>query len=288
MIRRMPHKIYEFLINFVYVHTYVHTYIYLFYVDLHNLNESLRETKDVLEKQIGEKTSLIEEYLATMKGLEMKLKDMERECTSKEATESDLRRKLELTTEDLREKSISIDKMRQEFDENTSSLRLELNETRKTIEEINDRHAIEKRSLITEYEKIIEDKNGQIEMKSQQLATESQKRLESQSELLENLKADNMKRIGELSESFDQQLNVKEAKLKEMASRLNEKITEARKLEDELSNQKDLYARKDGELNDAFFKLEGRKTIKKKDSLIIATLRNVFCLGLKKKIYIYI
>ncbi|KAL2718981.1 restin isoform X8 [Vespula squamosa] len=224
--------------------------------DLRNHNENLKETKAELEKQVNEKTVLIEEYLVSMKSLEIKLNEKEKECISKVEAESDLQKNLERAKEDLKEKLNCIENMREEFETNTSALKKELNEMKKTIEDVNEKHATEKQSLISEYEKIVEDKNKQIEMKSQQLATESQKHLENQSNVLENLKAENIKRINELSESFGQQLNVKDTKLKEISSQLNEKISEAQKLTNELSNQQDLYNKKDKELNDTLQKLE--------------------------------
>ncbi|XP_046831078.1 restin homolog isoform X1 [Vespa crabro] len=224
--------------------------------DLRNHNENLKETKAELEKQVNEKTILIEEYLVTMKNLEIKLNEKEKECILKDEIKCDLQKDLERAKEDIREKLNYIENMRKEFEINTSSLKTELNEMKKTIEDVNERHATEKQSLITEYENIIEDKKKQIEMKSQQLAIESQKHLENQSHVLANLKDENIKRMNELSESFGQQLNVKDTKLKEISLQLNEKISEAQKLNSELSNQQDLYNKKDKELNDTLLKLE--------------------------------
>ncbi|XP_043504569.1 CAP-Gly domain-containing linker protein 1 isoform X1 [Polistes fuscatus] len=224
--------------------------------DLRNRNENLKETKDALEKQVNEKTVLVEEYLESMKNLEIKLKEKEEEGNLKKQVENDLQNNLKETKENLREKLMYIENLRQVFETNTNALKKELTEMKKRIEDVNEKHATEKQSLIVEYEKIVEDKNKQIEMKSQQLTSESQKYLESQSNVLENLKAENMKHINELSESFGKQLNVKDSKLKEISSQLNEKISEAQKLSNELSNQQDLYNRKDKELNDILHKLE--------------------------------
>ncbi|XP_035739446.1 CAP-Gly domain-containing linker protein 1-like isoform X6 [Vespa mandarinia] len=224
--------------------------------DLRNHNENLKETKAELEKQVNEKTILIEEYLVSMKNLEIKLNEKEKECILKDEIKCDLQKDLERAKEDIQEKLNCIENMRQEFEINTCSLKIELAEMKKTIEDVNERHATEKQSLITEYENIIEDKKKQIEMKSQQLAIESQKHLENQSHVLANLKDENIKRINELSESFGQQLNIKDTKLKEISLQLNEKISEAQKLNSELSNQQDLYNKKDKELNDTLLKLE--------------------------------
>ncbi|XP_015175087.1 PREDICTED: restin homolog isoform X2 [Polistes dominula] len=224
--------------------------------DLRNRNENLKETKDALEKQIKEKTVLIEEYLESMKNLEFKLKEKEEEGNLKKQIETDLQKNLTETKETLQEKLLYIENMRQEFETNQDALKKELTEMKKRIDDVNEKHATEKQSLITEYEKIVEDKNKQIEMKSQQLTSESQKHLESQSNVLENLKAENIKHINELSESFGKQLNVKDSKLKEISSQLNEKISEAQKLSNELSNQQDLYNKKEKELNDILHKFE--------------------------------
>ncbi|KAK2581230.1 hypothetical protein KPH14_008024 [Odynerus spinipes] len=224
--------------------------------DLRNLNESLKETKVILEKQINEKTVLVDLYLENMKNLEMKLNEKDQENVLQKRAENELQKHLEETKQNLGEKLKYIENMRQEFETSTDALKKELGEMKTTIEDINKRHASEKQSLVSEYEKMIEDKNKQIESKAQQLAAESQKHLESQSSVLENLKAENIKRINELSESFGQQLNVKDSKIKEISSQLNEKVSEAQKLSNELSSQQDLYTKKDKELNATLQKLE--------------------------------
>ncbi|KAI4503130.1 hypothetical protein M0802_002174 [Mischocyttarus mexicanus] len=224
--------------------------------DLRNLNENLKVTKDALEKQVNDKTVLVEEYLESMKSLELKLKEKEEEGNLKKQVENDLQKNLNDTKENLREKLMYIENMRQEFETNTNALKMELTEMKKTIEDVNEKNTKDKQSLIKEYEKILDDKNKQIEMKSQELTSESQKHLESHSNVLENLKAENIKRINELSESFGKQLNIKDSKLKEISSQLNEKISESQKLFNELSNKQDLFNKKDKELNDILQKFE--------------------------------
>ncbi|XP_017893436.1 restin homolog isoform X3 [Ceratina calcarata] len=221
--------------------------------DLQNRNKVLDEVKSNLEKEMQEKTMLIERYVAQIKELESKVDANQQETAVHKESETSLRAELEQAKRDLEQKNMLIKGIKEEFEINTNTLKEEL---RRALENVKNEAGTEKESLISKYEKIIEEKENLLKAKAQELELESKKQLEMQNVALEDLKTENMKQISKLSESFNEQINIKDLKIKEVTMQLDQKICEAEKLMTELTAQIDISKKKDEELTAALKKLE--------------------------------
>ncbi|KOC70907.1 CAP-Gly domain-containing linker protein 1 [Habropoda laboriosa] len=220
--------------------------------DLQNRNKILEESKSTLENEVQEKMKLMEQYVTQLKELESKLNENQQESVVHKESESSLRTELERATKDLQEKSMMIEDMRKEYE---NALQEQLQQVTKTISNMKKENTSEKESLMSKYEKMVEEKEN-LKAKTQELEIESKKQLEEQRVALENVKIENMKQLDKLSESFNEQLNVKDSKIKEVSVQLDQKISETEKLITELSTQVDISKKKDEELTAALKKLE--------------------------------
>ncbi|XP_043254578.1 restin homolog isoform X2 [Colletes gigas] len=219
--------------------------------DLQNRNRSLEEAKASLEREVHEKSALVEQCVVQIKELETKLNENQKETSTHKESESNLRTELDRATKALEERSILIENMKKEFESTTDTLKEELQRAKETIENTKLENTNEKESLVSKYEKIVEEK-----VKALELATESKKQLEVQSTALEDLKTENVKEIKKLSESFNDQLNMRDLRIKEITVQLDQKTSETEKLMNELSAQIDFGKIKDEELNVALQRLE--------------------------------
>ncbi|XP_006560516.2 restin homolog isoform X7 [Apis mellifera] len=240
--------------------------------DLQNRNKILEETKNNLEKEMQEEKLLMERYITQIKELELKLNENQQENAFHKESEISLKKEIERAIKDLQEKNILIENMKKEFENNTSSLKEELHKAIETIENIKKESTSEKELLIFKYEKIVEEKENLLKVKTKELELESKKQLEVQNIALENLKTENINQINKLSESFNEQLNMKDLKIKEVCIQLDQKICETEKLLTELSIQIDINKKKDEELSTALKKLEELneklKLMEEKNSLL--------------------
>nr|XP_034182737.1 restin homolog isoform X2 [Osmia lignaria] len=221
--------------------------------DLQIRNKSLEEIKNNLEREVQEKTTLVEQCVVQIKELESTLNDNQRESTKSETV---LRTELEQSTKSLEEKNTLIENMKKEFENSTNTLKEELQKATEMIETVKKETTSEKESLISKYEKMVEEKENLLKIKIQELEMGSKKQLEIQNVALEDLKAENEKQINKLSESFNEQLSMKNSEIKEVSMELNKKISETEKLMAELAAQVNINNKKDEELNIALKKLE--------------------------------
>ncbi|XP_053987410.1 restin homolog isoform X2 [Hylaeus volcanicus] len=224
--------------------------------DLQNQNRGLEETKASLEREVNEKSALVEQCVVQIKEFELKLNESQKENATHKESEANLRTELERMTKVLDEKSTIIENMKKEFESTADNLKTELQRAKETIEYIKVENVKEKDSLISKYEKIIEEKENLVKVKTLEFETESKKQFEAQSVALEDLKTENIKQINKLSESFNEQLNMKDSRIKEVFMQLDQKTSETEKLMNELSAQIDLGKKRDEELNVALRKLE--------------------------------
>ncbi|XP_076674021.1 cytoplasmic linker protein 190 isoform X3 [Andrena cerasifolii] len=224
--------------------------------DLQNRNRSLEETKTSLEKEMLEKSTLVEQCVEQMKELESKLRENQKENEARKVSEANLQAELERAMKDLQEKNALIEDMRKEFESSISILKEELRRATETIETMKQESVNEKELLTSKYQQMVEEKENLIKVKTQELEGESKKQLEVQNVALEDLKAENLKQIDKLSQSFNDRLNEKDLKIKEVSMQLDEKISEIEKLMSELSTQVDVSKNKDEELTVALRKLE--------------------------------
>lgn len=204
-----------------------------------------------------EEKLLMERYITQIKELELKLNENQQENAFHKESEISLKKEIERAIKDLQEKNILIENMKKEFENSTSSLKEELHKAIETIENIKKESTSEKELLIFKYEKIVEENENLLKVKTKELELESKKQLEVQNIALENLKTENINQINKLSESFNEQLNMKDLKIKEVCIQLDQKICETEKLLTELSIQIDINKKKDEELSTALKKLEG-------------------------------
>lgn len=224
--------------------------------DLESRNQSLEEIKGSLEKEVQEKSSLANECVERIRELELALTKTQQENTTHRESEDRLGEELAVARQSLNDKEKLVENMKVEFERNSNLLNEELRRMKETIETMERNSACEN-SLLSEYRQIIEDKDRLIKVKTEELENESKKLLEQQNAALESLKAENAKHIGELSESFKQQLRAKDSKIEEISQQLGQKASETERLSAELAAERELLKKKDEELNSALQKLEG-------------------------------
>ncbi|XP_060812931.1 restin homolog isoform X3 [Bombus pascuorum] len=224
--------------------------------DLQNRNKILEESRNNLENEVQEKRILMEQYINQITQLESKLKENQQESAVHKESETSLRIEIERATKDLEKKNTLIEDMKKEFEHSTNTLKEQLQKATETIENIKKESTSEKELLKSKYDKIVEEKENLLKAKTEELELQSKKQLEVQNVALENLKTENMKQISKLSESFNEQLNMKDSKIKEVSTKLDQKISETEKLMVELSTQIDINKKKDEELSVALKKLE--------------------------------
>ncbi|XP_011684340.1 PREDICTED: CAP-Gly domain-containing linker protein 2 isoform X2 [Wasmannia auropunctata] len=228
--------------------------------DLESRNQSLEEIKTSLEKEVQEKSSLVGECVERIRELELVLSKTQQESTTHRESQSLLEKELGAVKENLQDKETLIENMKQEFERNASVLSEELRKSKETIETMKKESASEKDSLLSEYRQMIEERDRLIKAKTEELENESKKLLEQQNAILEGLKTENVNRIRELSESFEQQLRVKDTRIEEFSQQLGEKISETERLLAELAAERELCKKKDEELINALRKLEELST----------------------------
>ncbi|KZC13260.1 CAP-Gly domain-containing linker protein 1 [Dufourea novaeangliae] len=224
--------------------------------ELQNRNRGLEETKTSLDREVQKKTTLVEQCVAQIRELETKLNENQKESITHKESEISLKAELDRVRNDLQEKNIFMEDMKKELENSNNTLKEELQQANETIENIRQENITEKELLTSKYEKIITQQENLLKEKTQELETESKKQLETQNVALEELKAENIKQINKLSESFNEELNMKDMKIKEVSMQLEQKISETEKLMSELTAQIDLNKKKDEELSNALKKLE--------------------------------
>lgn len=223
--------------------------------DLESRNQSLEEIKGSLEKEVQEKSSLMNECVGRISELEHVLSVTQLESTTHKQSEIRLEKELETAKQSLQDKETFIANMREEFERQTNSLNEQLQKSKETIETNERKNTNEKDLLLLEYRRRIEERDRVMKVKTEELKDESRRLLEQQN-ALEGLKAENVERIRELSESFKQQLHEKDSKIEKVSLQLNQKESEAERLLNELSAQSELCKKKDEELINALQKLE--------------------------------
>ncbi|XP_024890147.1 restin homolog isoform X2 [Temnothorax curvispinosus] len=228
--------------------------------DLESRNQSLEEIKSSLEKEVQEKSSLVGECVERIRELELVLSKTQQESTTHRDSESCLEKELGAVKQNLQDKETLVENMKQEFERNTSALNEELRKSKETIETMKRESLSEKDSLLSEYRRTIEEKDQLIKEKTEELEIKSKKLLEQQNVTLEGLKAENVNRIRQLSESFEQQLRVKDTKIEEVSQKLGQKVSETERLLAELAAERELCKKKDEELVSALRKLEELNT----------------------------
>lgn len=217
----------------------------------------MEEIKSSLEKEVQEKSSLVGECVERIRELELVLSKTQQDSTTHRESESRLEKELGVVRQNLQDKETLVENMKQEFERNTSVLSEELRKSKETIETMKRESANEKDSLLSEYRRTIEEKDRLIKIKTEELENESKKLLEQQNAALEGLKTENVNHIRELSQSFEQQLRVKDTKIEEFSQQLNQKVSETERLLAELAAERELCKKKDEELISALRKLEG-------------------------------
>ncbi|XP_017762382.1 PREDICTED: restin homolog isoform X2 [Eufriesea mexicana] len=224
--------------------------------DLLSQNKILEESKNNLEKEVQEKGMLMEQYITQIKELELKLNENQQERENRKESEISLQTEINHAMKDLQEKNILIEDMKKEFENSTNALKEQLQKTAEMIENTQKESTTEKELLISKYEKMVEEKENLLKIKMEEVELESKKQLEIQNVAFENLKSENIEQINKLSESFDEQLKVKNTKIEEVSVQLQQKASEIEKLMAELSTQIDISKKKDEELSVALKKLE--------------------------------
>ncbi|XP_070153045.1 CAP-Gly domain-containing linker protein 1 isoform X4 [Polyergus mexicanus] len=228
--------------------------------DLESRNQSLEEIKNSLEKEAREKSILVNECVERIRELELEVSKTKQENTSHSKSENRLERELEATRRSLQNRETLIENMKLEFEKSTNLLSEELRKSKETIETIKKESTSEKDSLLSEYRQTIEERDRLIKVKTEELENESRRLLEQQNVALEGLKTENIKRIHELSESFEQQLRAKDSKIEEISQQLSQSVSETERLLAELAAERELRKKKDEELIDALRKLEELNT----------------------------
>lgn len=204
-----------------------------------------------------EKSSLVGECVERIRELELVLSKTQQESTTRKESESRLEKELGAVKQNLQDKETLVENMKQELERSTSALNEELRKSKEMIETIKRENLSEKDSLLLEYQQTIEKKDQLIKEKIEELENKSKKLLEQQNATLEGLKTENVNRIRELSESFEQQLQVKNTKIEEFSQQLEQKVSETERLLAELVAERELCKKKDEELINAIRKLEG-------------------------------
>ncbi|XP_011148212.2 restin homolog isoform X3 [Harpegnathos saltator] len=227
--------------------------------DLENRNQSLEEIKGSLEKKLQEKLSFADECVKRIRELEVVLNEAQQDNITHKEFKVHLKRELEAANQRLQDRETLLKNMKLEFEKNTNSLSEELRKSKEMIERIERENVSEKDTLLSEYRRTIEEKDRLIKVKTEDLENETKKLLEQRS-ALEGLKAENVKCIHELSESFKQQLHMKDSKIEEILLQLNQKTSETERLLSELSAQRELCEKKGKELENALRKLEELST----------------------------
>lgn len=217
----------------------------------------MEEIKSSLEKEVQEKSGLVGECVERIRELELVLSKTQQESTTHRESESRLENELGTAKQSLQEKETLMENMKQEFEKSTSALSEELRKSKETIETMKRESISEKDSLILEYRQTIEERDRMIKLKTEELENESKKLLQQQNAALEGLKTENVNRIRELSESFEQQLRAKDTKIEEFSQQLGQKVSETERLLAELVAERELCKKKDEELMSALRKLEG-------------------------------
>ena len=220
-------------------------------------NQTLEEIKNSLEKEIQEKSGLVSECVERIRELELVVSKTQQDSTTHRESESRLEKELGAVKQNLQDKETMMENLKQEFERNTNILSEELRKSKEIIETMKKESASEKDSLLSEYRQTIEEKDQLIKVKTEELENKSKKLLEQQNTALEGLKAENVNRIRELSESFEQQLRAKDTKIEEVSQQLGQKISETERLLAELAAERELCRKKDEELISALQKLEG-------------------------------
>ncbi|KAG5346191.1 CLIP1 protein, partial [Acromyrmex charruanus] len=228
--------------------------------DLKSRNQSLEEIKNSLEKEVQEKSGLVSECVERIKELELVVSKTHQDSTIHKESESRLEKELGAVKQNLQDKETMMENLKQEFERNTNILSEELRKSKEIIETMKKESASEKDSLLSEYRQTIEEKDQLIKIKTEELENKSKKLLEQQNAALEGLKAENVNRIRELSESFEQQLRVKDTKIEEVSQQLGQKVSETERLLAELAAERELCRKKDEELISALQKLEELNT----------------------------
>ncbi|XP_018361118.1 PREDICTED: restin homolog isoform X3 [Trachymyrmex cornetzi] len=224
--------------------------------DLKSRNQSLEEIKNGLEKEVQEKSGLVSECVERIRELELVVSKTQQDNTTHRESESRLEKELGAVKQNLQDKETMMENLKQEFERNTNILSEELRKSKEIIETMKKESASEKDSLLSEYRQTIEEKDRLIKVKTEELENKSKKLLEQQNAALEGLKAENVNRIRELSESFEQQLRARDTKIEEVSQQLGQKISETERLLAELAAERELCRKKDEELISALQKLE--------------------------------
>ncbi|XP_011051446.1 PREDICTED: restin homolog isoform X3 [Acromyrmex echinatior] len=228
--------------------------------DLKSRNQSLEEIKNSLEKEVQEKSGLVSECVERIKELELVVSKTHQDSAIHKESENRLEKELGAVKQNLQDKETMMENLKQEFERNTNILSEELRKSKEIIETMKKENASEKDSLLSEYRQTIEQKDQLIKIKTEELENKSKKLLEQQNAALEGLKAENVNRIRELSESFEQQLRVKDTKIEEVSQQLGQKVSETERLLAELAAERELCRKKDEELISALQKLEELNT----------------------------
>lgn len=217
----------------------------------------MQEIKSSLEKEVQEKSGLVSECVERIRELELVVNKTQQDSTTHRESESRLEKELGAVKQNLLDKETMMENLKQEFERNTNMLGEELRKSKEIIETMKRENASEKDSLLLEYRQTIEKKDRLIKVKTEELENKSKKLLEQQNVALEGLKTENVNRIRELSESFEQQLRAKDTKIEEVSQQLGQKISETERLLAELAAERELCRKKDEELISALQKLEG-------------------------------
>ncbi|XP_011883453.1 PREDICTED: restin homolog isoform X2 [Vollenhovia emeryi] len=223
-------------------------------------DQSLDNIKCTFERRLHEQSSLVETSLKRIREMGLLVSKTERECAARKESESRLEKELGAVKQNLQDKETLVENMRQEFERNTSALNEELQKSKETIETMKTESLSEKDSLLSEYRRTIEERDRLIKEKTEELESKSKRLLEQQTAALEGLKAENVNRIRELSESFEQQLRAKDTKIEEFTQQLGQKVSETERLLAELAAERELCKKKDEELLNALRKLEELST----------------------------
>ncbi|XP_018397949.1 PREDICTED: restin homolog isoform X2 [Cyphomyrmex costatus] len=228
--------------------------------DLESRNQSLEEIKSSLEKEVQEKSGLVSECVERIRELELVVSKTQQDSIIHRESENRLEKELGAVKQNLQDKDTMMESLKQEFERNTNALNEELRKSKEIIEMMKKESESEKDSLLSEYRQTIEEKDRLIKIKTEELENKSKKLLEQQNAALEGLKAENVNRIRELSESFEQQLQAKDTKIEEVSQQLGQKVSETDRLLAELAAERELCRKKDEELISVLQKLEELNT----------------------------
>ncbi|XP_034952546.1 restin homolog isoform X4 [Chelonus insularis] len=226
------------------------------FLELQNRNWCLEEAKITLEKQILERNDLLEEYKNQIKALEEKITFKEHESVTSKNQESDLKKDYEELKKNLDEKTLLVDKIVKERDEDAEMMKKETERLKEMMDKIIQENEKEKESIMTNYQKIIEEKNSIIQEKIKELEIETMKHTESQKTILAQLKTTNEAQISELSSKLQLQLGEKDKKIQELSHKLEENSLEIENLLKKIANQENASLSKDDALQKAIEQIE--------------------------------